>query len=93
MTVGGNLYAWGDNAQGQLGLGDTTKRLRPELVRSLKLAQAVSIAAGKAHSLVSSRNGLLFAFGSNFYGQLGLGQDADNFAVHTPTVVESSKVN
>lgn len=88
MTVGGNLYSWGDNAHGQLGLGDTTKRLRPELVRSLKLAQASSIAAGKAHSLVSARNGLLFAFGSNFYGQLGLGQDADNFAVTTPMIVD-----
>lgn len=88
MTVGGNLYSWGDNGQGQLGHGDTTKRLRPELVRSLKIAQASSIAAGKAHSLCSAKNGLLFAFGSNFYGQLGLGLDADSFSVPSPAVVE-----
>jgi hypothetical protein len=90
MTVGGNLYAWGDNTQGQLGLGDTTMRLRPEIVKSLKIAKASTISAGKTHSLVSTQNGLLFAFGGNFYGQLGLGADAEKI-VTAPSIVEKMR--
>ncbi len=42
------------------------------------------IAAGLAHSLVTSRSGRVFSFGWGEYGQLGLGDDAD---VWTPTQV------
>ena len=87
MTVGGDVYSWGENAHGQLGQGDTTMRLRPEIIRSLKLAKVCSISAGKAHSLVVSPSGLLFAFGNNYSGQLGLGTDAEK-VVSTPLPVE-----
>ena len=91
LTVGGNVFVWGDNAQGQLGLGDTTPRLRPELVRSLRAARSSSISAGKAHSMSLAPSGLLFAWGSNFFGQLGIAQaaavDVPKF-LDTPTVVE-----
>jgi hypothetical protein len=60
--------------QGELGLGDTKNRLRPEVIRSLKTVNCVKISAGGHHSMViSSPQGLLFAFGSNSHGQLGLG--------------------
>jgi hypothetical protein len=55
-------------------LGDTKNRLRPEVIRSLKTANCVKISAGGHHSMVISHpQGLLFAFGSNSHGQLGLG--------------------
>jgi hypothetical protein len=87
-------------SQGQLGLGDCKSRLRPEVVRSLKAAHCVQIAAGGHHSMVISHPlGLLFGFGSNSHGQLGQGQNQEaavNDAVYSsqdriyvnPTVVD-----
>lgn len=89
LTIGGNVYAWGDNSQGQLGVGDTTNRLRPEMLRSLRNALACSVHTGRQHSMVVSPRGTLFAFGSNSHGQLGLGEDGKDVRyVATPTVVD-----
>ena len=68
LTIGGSIYTWGDNSMGQLGTGDTTSRLRPELLRSMRAAGARSISAGGQHSMVISSQSLLFAFGSNSTG-------------------------
>lgn len=90
MTVGGAVFSWGDNAQGQLGQGDFTNRLRPEVVRTLRGAKAAHISCGKSHSAAISPSGLLFTWGSNAYGQLGHGQDSSQAdrVVHTPRVVD-----
>lgn len=87
LTIGGNIYSWGENSQGQLGLGDTTPRLRAELIRSLRAAKAIKISAGRLHSAVISKSGLLFTFGSNSFGQLGI-DDFDKRMVTIPSVVE-----
>jgi alpha-tubulin suppressor-like RCC1 family protein len=87
LTIGGSIFVWGENAQGQLGLGDTTPRLRAELIRSLRAAKAVKISCGRQHSAVISKSGLLFTFGSNSFGQLGIGE-FDSRIVKSPTVVE-----
>ena len=90
LTVGGSVWAWGCNSSGQLGLGDATHRLRPEIVRALRVGRASNIACGKAHSAAISQAGLLFSWGSNAYGQLGHGDpDAQGLrTVLTPKVVE-----
>lgn len=75
LTVGGNVYSWGDNSSGQLGQGDIKTRLRPELIRSLRAARASHISCGKAHTAVISVSGLLFMFGNNGYGQCGHGDE------------------
>ena len=72
VTSGGNLYAWGANNSGQLGFGDTTVRRRPELVRALRAAGVGDVQAGGSHTVVLSRNGLVFTTGSNSHGQLGI---------------------
>lgn len=87
FTVTGNLYVWGDGAQGQLGLGDTNFRAYPTLVRSLRSAKVCGVAAGQHHSLALSPNGLVFAFGSNAHGQLGIGQPDTKFSTE-PVVVD-----
>jgi alpha-tubulin suppressor-like RCC1 family protein len=86
MTSGGNVYAWGDNSFGQLGLSDTTNRLRPEQIKALRSMGATKIAAGRNHSLVISQHGLLLAFGSNSHGQCGL--DSEVKVQPSPVVVE-----
>ena len=66
----GSLWACGDNASGQLGLGDNTSRSLPSLV----LASGVSsVAAGTTNSFIIKTDGSLWATGANWAGQLGLG--------------------
>jgi hypothetical protein len=77
------------SSQGQLGLNDTSSRLRPELVRALRNASARSVAAGAQHSMVISPNGVLFGFGSNSHGQLGVGEEGPDVRfISSPTAVD-----
>ncbi|MDD5084218.1 MAG: hypothetical protein PHT88_04825 [Candidatus Moranbacteria bacterium] len=69
LKAGGDLYSFGGNGAGQLGLGDAVNQFTPTFVG----AEYKAIAAGFAHSLAIKANGDLYAFGSNTDGQLGLG--------------------
>jgi alpha-tubulin suppressor-like RCC1 family protein len=68
---GRTLWAWGDNHQGQLGLGDTTSRAAPAVVPGLPVLKA--IAAGADHTLALAADGSVWAWGSNGAGALGDG--------------------
>ena len=65
------LYGWGNNAQGQLGLGNTTSYESPIAVGAL--ATWRSIDSGKGFNLATKSDGTLWAWGQNNVGQLGLG--------------------
>jgi alpha-tubulin suppressor-like RCC1 family protein len=71
LTASGTVYAWGDNAAGQLGLGDTVNRSAPVLVPGLPTI--VDVRAGGMHSLALDSGGNVFAWGGNHYGQVGDG--------------------
>ena len=66
------LYTWGHNEVGQLGLGDNTNRNRPEKVGSDNDWKTVS--AGFAHSLALKNDNTLYAWGWNWEGQVGNGK-------------------
>lgn len=76
LTTTGELYAWGANADGQLGTADNANHLVPMRVAppvgdpGIRWAQVV---AGTSHTLAVSTDGRLFAWGSNKNGQLGIG--------------------
>ena len=74
----GLLFSWGDNLSGQLGLGDYISRHKPTLISSLSRYKFVKIAVGSSHSLALTTDGVLFAWGSNSGGQLGLGTFASS---------------
>jgi alpha-tubulin suppressor-like RCC1 family protein len=72
VRANGSLWAWGFNYHGQLGLavGDTTDRQVPTQVGAP--SNWVVVAAGDFHSLGICADGALWAWGYNYYGQLGL---------------------
>jgi alpha-tubulin suppressor-like RCC1 family protein len=70
----GQVWAWGNNVNGQLGNGTTTNSNVPVTVSSSTgLTEAKSIAAGGQHSLALTADGEVWAWGSNSSGQLGDG--------------------
>ncbi|AGH98936.1 RCC1 domain-containing protein [Micavibrio aeruginosavorus] len=81
----GNLWVWGSNNNGQLGLGDGTTRQTPILHPSLNnIVKAVASAgyttAGNGPAgcgLVLRADGTIWTTGYNGYGQLGLGDTTD----------------
>ena len=70
IKSGYDLYAWGRNNYGQLGLDDTATRYVPTKVGT---DTWVAVSAGYYHSLAINSDGELYACGYNNYGQLGLG--------------------
>ena len=65
----GTLWAWGNNAYGQLGTSNTTNYSSPVQVGTLSVW--TQIACGYYHSMAVQSNGTLWAWGYNGYGELG----------------------
>jgi alpha-tubulin suppressor-like RCC1 family protein len=67
----GTVWAWGDNAAGQLGDGTLTDSWAPVQVQSV--SAAIAVAAGYSHSLALKSDGTVWAWGFNGDGELGDG--------------------
>lgn len=79
----GTVWAWGENASGQLGDGTTLDRFAPAKVAGL--SDVVAVASGHHHSLALREDGTLWAWGKNTTGQLGDGTTVDR---DTPVQVQ-----
>jgi alpha-tubulin suppressor-like RCC1 family protein len=66
----GTLWAWGYNAQGQLGQGNTSNYSSPVALGST--AGGWSSVAGYQNAIGIQNNGTLWAWGNNAFGQVGL---------------------
>ncbi|QDG53319.1 hypothetical protein FIV42_22000 [Persicimonas caeni] len=78
LNAAGEVYAWGDNAEGQLCVGDATDEVLDETHRhapeKVTLTEpVVAIARGYDHTLFLTAQGTVFACGENDDGQLGNG--------------------
>uniref|UniRef100_A0A8D0L024 Uncharacterized protein n=1 Tax=Strix occidentalis caurina TaxID=311401 RepID=A0A8D0L024_STROC len=83
LSRGGELFTWGQNTHGQLGVGSQTTLIpQPQLVERLKGIPLAQIAAGGAHSVAVSLSGAVYSWGKNDFGQLGLG-DTEGKEGHT----------
>lgn len=67
-TMTGNVLAWGDNSNGQLGDGGTEGRPSPALVPGL--AEVRDIEAGSGHVIAVLPDGSAVGWGRNIFGQV-----------------------
>lgn len=85
IKADGTLWAWGRNTYGQLGDGTTQNRLAPVQVSGLTDVVVVATSrSSTGHTLAVKRDGTVWAWGYNFLGQLGLGDQTQR---NTPTVI------
>lgn len=89
-TTAGELYTWGDNSDGQLGLGDTTDRNTPTLVSHGSPVKRIYAATYGYHNGTNdyrrhmgwmiNDSGELYGSGENGNGYLGVGDSTDRNA-------------
>jgi hypothetical protein len=79
------LRCWGSNADGELGLGNTTAHAGPQL---LTLANVAKVAVRGAHTCAVLTSGDLYCWGRNTAGQIGNGSTTS--PVTTPTLITSA---
>lgn len=69
------IYAWGLNNYGQLGIGNTKNTYTPTLVEAFVDKPVKKITGGEHHTIALLESGEVYAFGRDDDGQLGLGED------------------
>ena len=86
VTSSGQLYAFGFNYYGQLGNATTINTSIPNSTPAVvglpgQVGPVTQVAAGENYSLAATSSGQLYAFGNNYYGQLG---NATNNGTNNP---------
>lgn len=91
LLENGQVFTWGENAYGQLCLGNIAEQTAPILVGDQLLsASIVSAAGGTQHTLLVSNTGQLYGCGNNNYNQIGTGGQANSpKAITTPYAVQA----
>jgi alpha-tubulin suppressor-like RCC1 family protein len=85
LTSDGEVRTWGGGEDGRLGHGNTDDQNVPKRVEGL--TNVTGIAAGTGHSLALVEGGAVYAWGSNYSGQLGLGDHGVGTNRNVPTAV------
>ncbi len=77
LSSSGAVYAWGENNDGQLGVGTVVTQVTPVEVLGVlgvgNLADITQISAGLDFALALNSSGNVYAWGNNNDGQLGIG--------------------
>jgi alpha-tubulin suppressor-like RCC1 family protein len=93
LTSTGQLYAFGENMCGQLGNATNNRTEEPNPTPALvtlpgAAGPVIQAAAGGSYSLALTSTGQLYAFGCNFFGELGTPPSKEKLAPHpTPRIV------
>ena len=77
VTDNGEVYSWGHNGVGQLGIGNCTSQAEPQKVATFAKIVIEKVVCGYMHTLALSDEGDLYVWGANSYGQLGLNTDSN----------------
>ncbi len=68
----GTVWTWGRNQNCQLGLGNKTNYKEPQQVTGIT-EKIIDVAAGNGHAIALTNNKEVYAWGYNYYGQVGNG--------------------
>lgn len=74
----GNVYAWGQNNYGQLGVADKQNRYEPQKIDTLSNIREIS--SGINHTIARDGNGYIYVSGTNKQGELGTGNNDPKIA-------------
>ena len=76
LTTDGSLWSWGYNAFGEMGVNSNTPTYSGPQQEYTK-SKWTAVAAGDLHTAAIRLDGTLWAWGYNYYGQLGDGTQTD----------------
>ncbi len=83
-----NIYAFGNNAYGQLGINNRYHQPTPALLTLPDDKKAIHISCSGMHTGILCESRETFFFGLNQCGQLGLGYRGNNSMLLTPQLVK-----
>ena len=79
LNYNGDVFTFGSNEHGQLGIGKTYKELKCECVpQKVKVPPCIQVCSGYDFSICLTEENVLYSFGFALYGCLGLGNDSEN---------------
>lgn len=90
ISTNGDVYGWGSNYEGQLGNG-TMGNVVTAPARQAQLDMFKVFAAGYSHTLALDEAGVMYAWGDNGEGQLGIG--VKGVGVPSPKMVSTSQTD
>ncbi|KAK6259177.1 hypothetical protein SCA6_013651 [Theobroma cacao] len=101
LTSGGNLYGWGWNKFGQVGVGDNDDHCSPVQVKfpheqahsrycSFQILKVLQVSCGWRHTLAISEEQNVFSWGRGTNGQLGHGESKD---CNVPKIIEALSID
>ena len=89
----GTVWSWGQNNDGELGLGNTTEYSEPQQITDIK-EKITDVKTGYYHSIALTEKGEVYTWGYNGNGQLGNGTREDSLVPVKVTGLENiTKVN
>ena len=73
----GEIYSWGDNSNGQLGIGNEEKQTVPAKVNDIKGIKELYYNYNFHTVFALNRFGEVYSWGANYFNQLGTGDNID----------------
>ncbi len=93
LTNCGEVYAWGENYNGQIGNGCNDTQLKPIKVKGFNNEKVVMISCGSCHSMALTECGHVYSWGHNKFGQLGIGNTVDSYEPKFVAAIDENKCN